>query len=200
MLSQPIARRQPFRSIDNTLTVVAGWSPESGCTLAWVKPKERTTTGALFRDPCTGAQFDAAGRALAGVLSTPAGARKVRYNLAVPPYRIEQGENLIIGPRPDELIPELDFSRDELYPDKNPTKLLITGARYNDIETVRAALRSGAKADFYNPGEGSSIDAAIIGSSMEVIKLLVDHGARRTPNTVNAAAAVGRQEVLIAVP
>lgn len=200
LLSQPIARKYPFRSIDNTLIVVAGWSPESGCTLAWIKPKERTTTGAFFRDPCTGAQFDAAGRALAGVLSTPAGTRDAWYNLAVPPYRIEQGEKLIIGPRPDESIPELNFSREELYTDKNPTKLLITAARYNDIETVRAALKAGAKADFYKPGEGSPIDAAVIGSSMEVIKLLVNYGARRTPNTVNAALAVGRQEVLKAVP
>jgi ubiquinol-cytochrome c reductase iron-sulfur subunit len=200
LLSQPIARNHPFRSIDKALTVVAGWSPESGCTLALVNPKVNAASGALFRDPCTGAQYDAAGRALAGMLSTLTGFREAWYNLAVPPYRIEQGDKIILGPLPDEYIPELNFSRDELYPDKNPTQLLIAAARYNDIETVRAALKAGAKANYYKPGEGSPIDAAVIGSSIEVIKLLVEHGAKKTPNTVNAALAVGRQQVLKTVP
>lgn len=200
LLSQPIAKSQPFRSIDNTLAVVAGWSPESGCLLTFVEPKDRTAPGVLFRDPCTGARFDAAGRALASTLSISAGKRNATYNLAVPPYRIEQGYKLIIGPRPDEIIPELNFSRHELYLDSDPTKLLIAAARYNDIETVRAALNAGAKANYYKHGEGSPIDAAAIGSSMEVIRLLVSHGARQTPNTANAASFLGRQEVLKVVP
>jgi len=124
------------------------------------------------------------------------GKRRASSNLSVPPYQLIQGNKLIIGPKPGEAIPELNFSRNELYADKDPTKLLIAAARYNDIETVHAALKAGAKADYFRHGEGSPIDAAVIGSSMEVIKLLVAHGARQTPNTVNGASFVGRQEVV----
>lgn len=196
LLSQPIATRAPYRSANESIAVVAGWSPESGCSLRWLAPKERITQGFVFRDPCTGAQFDAAGRAFALTLTTPLGKRRASSNLSVPPHHVIKGNKLIIGPKPGETVPELDFSRDELYMDRDPTKLLIAAARYNDLETVRSALRAGAKADYFRPGEGSPIDAAVIGSSMEVIKLLVAHGAKLTPNTINGASFVGRHELV----
>ena len=102
----------------------------------------------------------------------------------------------MIGPAPKQKIPELNFTRDDFYHEKDPTKILIMAARYNDIDTAKVALNQGAKADFFKPGEGSPIDAAIIGSSMDVIKLLIAHGAKATPNSFNAAKAVNRQEVI----
>lgn len=196
LLTQAIAAKYPYRSIDKTLTVVAGWSPESGCVIRFIEPNARTTPGVVFRDPCTGAQFDAAGRAFAVELSTPSGKRQASSNLSIPPYWLETNQKLVIGPQVVDSIPELPFSRDELYIDKDPTKLLIAAARYNDIDTAQAALKAGAKADYFKAGEGSPIDAAVIGSSMTVIELLVAHGARQTPNTANGALFVGRQEVL----
>jgi hypothetical protein len=192
LLSQPIGQKYPFRSIDKELMVIAGWGPGSGCSLTFIDPKKRTTPNVIFRDPCTGAQFDAAGKVLglSRAESTPS------FNLAVPPYSVGQGGRLVIGPAPGQIIPELNFSREELYRENEPTKLLISAARYNDIDTIRAALIKGAKADYFKPGEGSPIDAAAIGSSMEIIKLLVANGAKQTPNTVNAASFVGRQDVI----
>lgn len=196
ILGKKIALINSFRSIEKNLLVVAGWSPESGCALVWVKPRDRTSKGEIFRDPCTGAQFDAAGRIFKSELSTVAGKRDAWYNLAVPPYRVEKSGKLVIGPTPSESIPELNFSHDELYLDKTPTKLLMYAARYNDMETVKAALKAGANVNYFKLGEGSPIDAAVIGSSMEIIELLVKHGAMRTPNTINAALFLGRYEIL----
>lgn len=195
VLSQPIAQKFPFRSIDKELMVAAGWGPGSGCSLKFVNPIERTTPNVIFLDPCTGAQFDAAGRVSASS-PTSWGVQSPSFNMAVPPYRVSQGDRLEIGPAEGQIIPELNFSRQELYRDDEPTKLLISAARYNDIETIRAALKKGAKADYFKRGEGSPIDAAVVGSSMEVIRLLVAHGAKQTPNTLNAASFVGRQEVI----
>jgi Rieske Fe-S protein len=196
ILGKHIASINQYRSIEKNILVIAGWSSESGCALVWVKPQDRTSKGEIFRDPCTEAQFDAAGRIFNSTLTTLRGKRDAWYNLGVPPYRVEKGGKLIIGPHPGEPIPELNFSRDELYLDKTPTKLLMYAARYNDIETVKAALKAGANVNYFKLGEGSPIDAAVIGSSTEIIQLLVEHGAMRTPNTINAALFLGRYEIL----
>ena len=196
LLSQPIGQKYPFRSIDKELMVVVGWGPGSGCSLTFIDPKKRTTPNVILRDPCTDAQFDAAGRVLGSSPAESSGTQLPYFNLAGPPYSVGQGGRLVIGPTPGQVIPELNFSREELYRENEPTKLLISAARYNDIDTIRAALKKGAKADYFKPGEGSPIDAAAIGSSMEIIQLLVAHGAKQTPNTVNAASFVGRQDLI----
>jgi ubiquinol-cytochrome c reductase iron-sulfur subunit len=197
LLSQSIANNQPYRSIDNAFLVVGGWSSESGCALSFINdPKKRPNPAVLFIDPCTGARFDPSGRVLRGELSVPSGFRRATYNLSIPPYRIEPNGKIVIGPSLKQNIPELNFSRDNLYPEKEPTKLLIAAARYNDIDTIQSALKQGAKADFYKIGEGSPIDAAIIGSSIDVIKLLITHGARATPNSYKTAKFINREEVI----
>ncbi|MEE9493352.1 MAG: hypothetical protein V3W04_08255 [Gammaproteobacteria bacterium] len=61
---------------------------------------------------------------------------------------------------------------------------------------VKLALKEGADAEYYAVGKGSPFDAAIIGSSMEVINLLVINGARPSPNSLNVAKFVGRTELI----
>lgn len=195
LLSQPIEKKYPFRSIDKGLLVVAGWGPGSGCALQFIDPSDRKTSSAIFRDPCSGAQFDASGRVFRSSMAGSPGTQPTSFNLAIPPYRIEGGR-LTIGLAKDQGIPELSFTRGDLYPENEPTKLLISAARYNDIDTLRVALKMGAKADYFKPGEGSPIDAAAVGSSMEIIKLLVANGAKQTPNTINAASFVGRKDLI----
>lgn len=195
LLAQPIEKKYPFRSIDKGILVVAGWSPGSGCALQFIESNKRNIQNVVFRDPCNGAQFDTAGRVFVPSTKTPVGTQPPAFNLAIPPYRIEGGR-LIIGLAKDQGIPELSFTRGDIYPENEPTKLLISAARYNDIDTLRFALKMGAKADYFKPGEGSPIDAAVVGSSMEIIKLLVANGAKQTPNTINAASFVGRKDLI----
>ncbi|MDN3546704.1 hypothetical protein QWZ02_19820, partial [Kinneretia asaccharophila] len=192
LAAEPIAKRPPTRSLDKTLLVVAGWGPGSGCALAITSAAEREAKGFLFRDPCTGATFDAAGRALSP--SKSAGGAPF-FNIAVPPYRLER-QNVLLGPATAASLPALPFSQAELNGAGTPTQRLIGAARYNDIGAVREAIRSGADVRYFRPGEGSPLDAAIIGSSTEVIRLLLQHGAQPTPNSEAAAQFLGRQDVL----
>jgi Rieske Fe-S protein len=192
LLSQPLAKRTPCRSLDKNLLVVAGWSTESGCALTFIGRKSKV----LFRDPCTGAEFDSSGRIFSGTLSIGAAPRRASYNLAIPPYRLEGDSTLVVGPASGQAIPELDFTSADLYTQQDPTKLLIAAARYNDMDRVKLALQQGAKADYFKLGEGSPIDAAVIGSSMAIIKLLVVHGAELTPHTMQAAEFIGREDVV----
>ncbi len=185
-----------FRSIDKEFLVVGGWSSESGCEINFVELKNRKNINSLFHDPCTGAQFDGSGRILSGSIETVLGTRPSLYNLPIPPYQFEKTGRVILGVPQSQDIPQLNFTRDELYNKESATRYLISATRYNDIDGVREALKKGGDVNFYKPGIGSPIDAAVIGSSAEIIKLLVKNGARPTPNTMNAAAFVGRETAI----
>jgi len=195
LAGEPTATHIPTRSRDKAILVIAGWGPSSGCVLALVAPADRTATGVVFRDPCTGATFDAAGRVFSRQSPTIAPQLSIILNIAVPPYQVN-GSRVVVGPAADQALPPLPFSRAELCGDGAPTKRLICAARYNDIESVRDALGAGADVNYFRSGEGSPIDAAIVGSSIEVINLLVQHGAKPTPNSERAAQFVRREDVL----
>ena len=184
----------PTRSRSKEIFVVGGWGPGSGCRLVPANRGDRPAAGVVFSDPCTGAAFDAAGRLFSRV-TVPTDSPPAVFNLAIPPYRIE-GDRVIIGLLAGQALPPLPFSKAELCPENSPNQRLICAARYNDIESVREALGAGADANYYRPGAGSPIDAAIIGSSLEVIELLLKHGAKPTPNSDKAAQFVQREDVL----
>ncbi|WP_156493096.1 hypothetical protein [Oleiphilus sp. HI0125] len=164
--------------------------------MSLVTSEKRDAEGVVFYDPCVGASFDGAGRILKGKLTGSAAGDSAAYNTFIPPYVFEGDKTLIIGLRDTDRLPELPDVRQSPYLGMTPTEKLITAARFNDLDTVRLALKEGADAGYYAPGKGSPLDAAIIGSSMEVIKLLIANGARPTPNSLNAASFVGRTEVI----
>lgn len=183
------------RSLDEAVFVVAGWGPGSGCALAPMSATERASKGYLFRDPCIGATFDAAGRVLAQPRGAGGASAVASFNLAVPPYRIER-QRIVLGPADAASVPQLPFSPAELYGSGSPTQRLIGAARYNDMRAVRDAIASGADITYFRPGDGGPLDAAIVGSSTAVIELLMQHGATPTPNSEAAARFLGRQDVL----
>lgn len=196
LVDQPEIDKLLFRSRKEQFFVVGGWSPHSGCALSLATPEKRDAEGVLFYDPCVGASFDGAGRILKGKLTGGAAGASAMYNTFIPPYMFRKDNTLIIGLRDVNKLPELQAVRERRYLGMAPTEKLITAARYDDLDTVRLALKEGADAEYYVPGKGSPLDAAIIGSSMEVIKLLIANGARPTPNSLNAANFVGRTEVI----
>jgi len=193
--AKEVATSFPLRSVNQEFLVVGNWSPESGCALSLIESGRRTQKGMLFVDPCSKAVFDAAGRIYAGELSLNGKKRAARHNLSVPPYRFS-GNKLIIGPVAGTELPKLGFSKSELYHDQDPTQLLIAAASFNDIESVRLAIRRGAQVNYWMGG-GAPIDAAILGGSIEVIRELLKHGARPTHNSSMLLNMMGRQDVAV---
>ncbi|BET26548.1 hypothetical protein RGQ30_20490 [Limnobacter thiooxidans] len=153
--------------------------------LAITNTQERRK-GALFRDPCTGHMFDSAGRAFKG---------SGTFNLAVPPYSVA-GSTLTLKALGNGALDKPPFSKQEMYQTQNATKLLISAALYNDMESIKAAIKQGADINYFRIGEGSPMDAAIAGSSIQVIKFMLQNGARPTPNSESLARALERQDVL----
>lgn len=183
--AETIAARKPSRSVDESILVVSAAAPTSGCMLAITNPQEKRK-GALFKDPCTGHMFDSAGRAFKG---------SGTFNLAVPPYSVA-GSTLTLKALGNGALDKPPFSKQEMYQTQNATKLLISAALYNDMESIKAAIKQGADINYFRIGEGSPMDAAIAGSSIQVIKFMLQNGAKPTPNSEALARALERQDVL----
>jgi Rieske Fe-S protein len=196
LVDQLSLEKRRSRSLEQEILVVAGWSPHSGCALNLLPPMRRPREWAVFGDTCLDASFDSAGRILKGELGGIAGKRGTAFNLYIPPHYFKSPDKLVIGLAPRKRLPKLAFSHAALYEDKNPAHNLIIAARYNDRRMVGEALAAGANVNAYRPEEGSALDAAIIGSSIDVVKLLLARGAQPTPKSRKAADFVGRPEVI----
>jgi Rieske Fe-S protein len=194
LVDQPALEKRRTRSFRDEYLVVAGWGPGSGCRLDFNPPGRRPLANAVFSDSCRKVAFDAAGRALRQASKGNAQATP-EYNLYIPPHHFESDKKLIIGLRLDAKPPELGFSHASLYRDADPTHNLIIAARYDDRGMVDSALSTGADVNSFRTEEGSPLDAAIIGSPIETVKLLIDRGARPTPRSMRSAVFIGRKEV-----
>jgi ubiquinol-cytochrome c reductase iron-sulfur subunit len=194
LVDQPALEKTPGRSKQEEFLVIGGWNPASGCRLELIAPNKRAKAATAWTDACNKSGFDVAGRALrqAGKKSTPA---ERAYNLYVPPHRFAEGNTLIVGLAPGTPAPQLDFSHANLYRGSDPTHDLIIAARYDDARMVETALAKGADVNAFRAEEGSPLDAAIIGSRMETVNLLIERGARPTGRSMRAAEFIGRKEV-----
>ena len=196
LVDQPAVEKTPYRSLKKEYFIVGGWSPHSGCALTYLLPENRKNTGVAFQDPCVGASFDLAGRIVKGKLLGNATGVLASYNLYIPPHEFKNDTTLIVGLKKSRILPEIEISKKQRYLGMTPTEKLITASIYDDLEMVKLALKEGANAGFFAVGKGSPLDAAIIGSSIKVIDLLIANGAKPTPNSLNAARFVGREEVV----
>jgi ubiquinol-cytochrome c reductase iron-sulfur subunit len=194
LVDQPALEKTPGRSREDEYLVIGGWSPHTGCKLALVAQSERAAP-AVFTDSCgKGGEFDAAGRALKSKAKSESPARAA-YNLYIPPHRFITTDRVAIGLAPGTQPPALEFSRANLYRGSDPTHDLIIAARYDDARMVDIALAKGADINAFRSEDGSPIDAAIIGSRIETVKMLLERGARPTGRSMRAAEFIGRKEV-----
>lgn len=190
LVDQPTLEKRRVRSYRDEYLVVAGWSPRTGCRLEFHAPVLRSRKSVVFSDSCGGGEFDAAGRALRGHKQAPA-----EFNLYIPPHRFIAPDKLAVGLAPGMPLPELDSSYAPLYRDGDETRNLIIAARYGDRSRVDVALEHGADVNGFRMEDGSPLDAAIIGSSIDTVRLLIARGARPTNRSMRAAEFVGRNDV-----
>lgn len=196
LVTGPRVAKLRFRSKREDVLVIGGWGPQSGCVLHFIPSKDRESNHVVFHDSCVDADYDSAGRAFKRMLTNRALGLQARFNLDIPPHHFLSDSELVIGIPPTQDIPSIKINIADRYINKGPTEKLITAALFNDIETARRAIREGAITNYFVQGIGSPFDAAVLGSSMELINFLVKNGARPTPNSRRAAALINRQDVL----
>jgi hypothetical protein len=190
--AQNISTSTPNRSLSPEILVVSAASPATGCVLRLISVKDRAIANSVFHDPCSKIMYDAAGIPISSIEINSR--QFVDTAIAVPPYFYEK-DKLVIGLAKGQRPPELPYSREALLGSGNATQKLIKAALYNDLVAVRTAIKNGANINHFKHGEGSPLDAAIIGSSIEIVELIIHEGAKPTINSEVLARFVGRDEV-----
>ncbi|MBV8030146.1 MAG: hypothetical protein JO035_01405, partial [Betaproteobacteria bacterium] len=191
-VDQPALELKRGRSYRPEFLVVAGWGPRSGCRLEAREAKR--AVGAVFVDSCAGDAFDAAGRVLRSAAGTHA-RKGEAFDLYIPPYRFLADGRLSIGVEDAASIPPLGLTHAALYREGDATYNLVIAARYGDRPMLDTALAAGADVNGFREGEGAPLDAAILGSPLDAVSLLLERGARPTARSIRAADFVGRKDV-----
>ena len=184
-----------YRSHRERYMVVVGLGPHSGCYLTFKSQKNNEDV--VFHDPCTSTSFDAAGRIFKGTVKKFTGNSKAKFNLRLVPYYYESQSILYVGPKNGyKSLPEYIFNHEALLAGLDPTHKLMVAARYNDHNQIHAALKEGANPTYWKLGEGSPLDAALLGSSTDIVRYLLRLGASATPNLFELAESLGRKDVV----
>jgi len=181
----------PYRSLDKEFFVVSATSPESGCALQLLHPEKRDSH-AVFRDPCTSVLFDAAGRALKGASVS------IIRNLFVVPHTVESEGVIRLGfPQSENFLTVItEGVSHKRYETRTATQRLIRAAMFNDHAAVFEAIDEGADTGQAKPFESSPLDAAIIGSSSDVVVALLEKGAQPTFKSYSIARSLGRSDIV----
>jgi hypothetical protein len=190
-------RFQSHRAVSENYFVVVGFSPHSGCSLTFKSTKFKQSENVIFYDPCTDTKYDGAGRIYKGSVKKIHGDGPAKYNLILLPYRFTSASTIFLGLLPGaSKLPALDSNHREKYKTLNPTETLMLAARMNDHVTIHSSLQRGANPYFQRIGEGSVIDSAIMGSSTNIVKMLLLMGVKPTHSSLELAKMLNREDVI----
>ncbi len=190
-------RFNSYRSVLDDYFVVVGFSPHSGCYLTFKTTKFKQSENITFYDPCTNTKYDAAGRIYKGTVKKLLGDEPAKYNLILPPYRFTGSNTIFLGLLPGaSKSPALESKHREKYKILNPTEKLMLAARMNDHTVIHSSIENGADPYYQKIGEGSVIDSAIMGSSTNVVKMLLQMGVKPTHSSLEIAKMLNREDVI----
>lgn len=190
-------RFQTHRAVSEDYFVVVGFSPHSGCTLTFKTTKFKQSDNVIFYDPCTDTKYDSAGRIYKGTVKKLHGDEPAKYNLILLPYRFTSAGTIFIGLLPGaSKLPALDSNHREKYKTLNPTETLMLAARMNDHVAIYSSLQNGANPYFQKIGEGSVIDSAIMGSSTNIVEMLLQMDVKPTHSSLEIAKMLNREDVI----
>ncbi len=186
-----------YRAISDDYFVVVGFSPHSGCYLTFKDTKLTSDENIIFYDPCTDTKYDGAGRIYKGTVKKYQRNEAAKYNLILPPYEFSSANKIYIGLLPGSpKLPTLESKHQEKYKTLNSTDTLMLAARMNDHATIHKSIEKGANPNYQKIGEGSVIDSAIIGSSTNIVKMLLDMGVKPTHSSLEIAKMLNREDVM----
>ncbi len=188
-LSQVQFSEYPFRSIRNDIFVVIGQGPKHGFFVKFLRPDQRDNQLDIFMNVAHGQKYDSAGRQISADGTLLDGGE----NLFIPPYTYNTDGNIVLG----GIV--VDRQEAIVLPDYNglsAQEKLWLACKNNDYATAAEALSQGADPNL-KQGRGNALDYAITGSSMEVVRLLLNNGAQPTSISRDMAEIVDRSDILM---
>jgi ubiquinol-cytochrome c reductase iron-sulfur subunit len=190
-------RFNSYRSVSDDYFIVVGFSPHSGCYLTFKTTKFKQSENITFYDPCTDTKYDGAGRIYKGTVRKLLGDEPAKYNLIIPPYRITSTNKIVLGLLPGAPeLPALKSKHREKYKTLNPTETLMLAASMNDHAVIHSSIKNGANPYYQKIGKGSVIDSAIMGSSTNIVKMLLQMGVKPTHSSLEIAKMLHRDDVI----
>jgi len=186
MLDQPELEKNPYRSKRKEYLVFEAIG-RYGCMLQMELPiNAGIPDDAKFYDPCIFGVYDLAGRSISG--------NTAGKHIRIPAHEYLSNSVLSIGVSDLNVLPRLSLSEESLFSGLTPTELLLQATAFNDLSRAKAAIKVGA--DVNAPGilretTGSlPLYRAVLFSSVEMVELLLLHGA--TPGKDEIKAAINR--------
>lgn len=164
-----------YRSLRDDFLVVIGMDPQYRCNVKPLSKKMKSMLNApkqsIFWHLCHGQFFDSSGREISkeGVI------KKDGRNLLIPPH-VFKNEKLLLGSS-NLSLSEIETKAD--YTGLSSQEKLWKALRYSDYPALLESLKNGGNPNKKDKGV-SPIDIAIIWSGPQLVKLLIDNGARPT--------------------
>lgn len=207
LLDRAELEQSPYRSKNNNYFVFTPLG-RLGCALQTEMPVpgQLVLDGAVFFDPCSGYQYDSAGRYLSRRAKQylPSNGAIIRSEFSIsrrletPPHRYTSDGILVVGVEDIHKLPEIPVSREELYRGLTPTETLLVATAFNDFPAAESALGDGADINLAgNFAETGSLALlrAVLYSSIELVDLLVSEGAVAKSDVFEWAERLGRTDV-----
>lgn len=213
LLDQPELEKNPYRSKHKEYLVFEAIG-RLGCKLQMELPVDAGIPGdAKFYDPCTYATYNLAGRFIGGYANGSNGViadydstgepivpeLELRPHTRIPPHQYISDDILSIGVSDLDVLPQLSLSEDSLFSGLTPTELLLQATAFNDLSRARAALKAGANVNapgVFRKTTGSlPLYRAVVSSSVEMVELLILHGATPGEDEIDAAVNNNRRDV-----
>ena len=208
LVDQPALEKSPYRSKKHEYFV---FSPlgRLGCRLTMQLPPDMdSTTGAWLVDPCFNQIYDFTGQFLSqsGAIfwmntgEPVVSDRETFPRTEIPPHRYRKDGTLVIGVADITATPEISLCEVELYSGLSPTEVLYQATAFNDIERARSAIKQGADATsnagfIPDPKVSLALRRAVYYSSVEMVELLLSHGAVPTEIEMDGAKIYGREDI-----
>lgn len=187
-----IVKTNKFRSIKKEYLIISGIDPVSSCTLVYdIKDEVR------FYDPCSSRAYDSSGRLFK---KSKEGKKMVKpfFNLRVLPSFMKGKNIMFLGVKGGyEALPTINTDYTSKYNDQTPSQQLVTAALYNDYESMLKLLKKGADVECLEEKLPSPLIAAIIGSDIRSVDILLKKGATLTKQAVSHAELLKRNDVLL---
>lgn len=183
------------RSISTEYFVFGGWAPYSGCHLTLLAKPKSGRDEVSFHDPCVGNDYDPAGRVFKGKMIGGQLGKPAKFNLFVPPHRFPSANTVEIGLPKGASLPELPADFFPTYEGVSVQQALQLAARYNQRNMVLLAIAQGADVTLNFPGH-NPLAAAVIGSDIQIVQLMLELGAQPTSSAREAASMLEREDVL----
>ena len=186
-----IAKKNKFRSIKKEYLVIGGLDPVSGCPVIYDTENE-----VRFYDRCSSRVYDSSGRLFK---RSKEGKKIVKpfFNLPVFPSFMTSKNKMLFGVKGGyEMLPNVSFDYAKIYNGQTPSQQLVTAAFYNDYESLLKSLKKGADVEYQGDKLPPPLIAAIIGSDIRSIEILLKKGAKQTKQAVSLAKLLKRDDVL----